>query len=143
MCGSRNCYSGILLPFVVAAWEPALVPAQSMAEALSLPADYSIPAAFLFGRFIFAKCFIIFYEFRSTEIQGICLVCFLLKQTKECRPISDLLPPVTSMEFQEATTGAETPPGTGLTFASWSPAGSCPPQPQPRLISKGLTLQAH
>lgn len=45
VCGSRNCYLEILLPFVVMAWEPALVlaarepapvPAQSVAEALSL-----------------------------------------------------------------------------------------------------------
>lgn len=65
-------------------------------EALSLPADYRVPATFLFGRFIFAKCLIIFYEVRSTEIQGICLLHFLLKQIKECRPIiSDLLLPVT------------------------------------------------
>lgn len=71
VCGSRNCYLEILLPFVVTAQEPALVlaaqepapmPAHSVAEASSLPTDYSTPATFLFGRFIFAKCFIIFYE---------------------------------------------------------------------------------
>lgn len=82
-------------------------------EALSLPADYRVPAAFLFVRFIFAKCLIIFYEVRSTEIQGICLLHFLLKQVKECRPIiSDLLLPVTPTEFREVNTGALTPPST-------------------------------
>lgn len=56
----------------------------------------------------FRKVLYYFYELKSTEIQGICLLHFLLKQTKACRPISDLLWPVTPMEFQEATTGAPT-----------------------------------
>lgn len=103
-------------------------------EALSLPADYRVPATFLFGRFIFAKCLIIFYEVRGTEIQGICLLHFLLKQIKECRPIiSDLLLPVTPTEFREVNTGAPTPTKhCALTFASWSSAGSYLPQPAPQ-----------
>lgn len=92
------------------AGSPGARPSASTVCGRGLVTDYSAPATFLFGRFIFAKCFIIFYEPGSTETQGICLLCLLLKQTKECRPIGDLLLPVTPMEFQEATTGALTPP---------------------------------
>lgn len=66
VCGNRNCYFEILLPFVVMAGEPALVPAQSMAEALSLPADLSAPPHFWLADLFLLRALLFFM---SSEAQ--------------------------------------------------------------------------
>lgn len=54
-------------------------------------ADTRAPITFLFGMFIFVKCFIIFYELRITEIQGICpLTWFLARANKRILTRGDI-----------------------------------------------------